>query len=318
MNLNLQHPGTSAERQSRGRNQLPHCVQLERGHVLSLLHNLSVNPRNWMPARGRRQGQKGRQHLLVYYIFETSAAAQQHARVERTHAFTSWLSHTPNQFCRWRLQRRWRRGGARVGTKVNGPCGPNLHVALWVTDKLLAHYWEQPSQKWWDWVHATRQRVWSRAMNAGNVKRRKDSGGSHKSSAATISGCHRLAKFCGGNPQREFPLSTYHLAEINKSSGRTSAAEIYSENFCLSNCDCFGLSSSGRNSAAEIHIWIDALSLALETPITFEKRSYFSERSSVCWTCWTGISNGLQLYDWTNKNQSGGSTSFACNACNYT
>ena len=48
---------------------------------------------------------------------------------------SSPLSHTPDHFCRWRLSRRWRRRSARVGW------GPNLHVALAVTDELLAHHW---------------------------------------------------------------------------------------------------------------------------------------------------------------------------------
>ena len=55
----------------------------------------------------------------------------------------SVVSHTPDQVSRWLLlllSRRWRRRGARVSMKVDGPCGPNLQVALCVTDEL-AHYW---------------------------------------------------------------------------------------------------------------------------------------------------------------------------------
>ena len=67
---------------------------------------------------------------------------------------------------------------ARVGW------GPNLHVPLCVTDEVFTHHWGAAFPKMMrspfpigsDSVHATRQRVRSRATKAdGNVKRRTES-----------------------------------------------------------------------------------------------------------------------------------------------
>ena len=50
---------------------------------------------------------------------------------------------SPRRVIEWRLSRlslRWRRRRARLGTKADAFCWPNLQVALCVADELLAHH----------------------------------------------------------------------------------------------------------------------------------------------------------------------------------
>ena len=123
---------------------------------------------------------------------------------------------------------------ARVGW------GLNLHMALCMTDELLAYHWGAAIPKMMrspfpigsNSVHATFQRLRSRATKAGgNVKRR------------TVSQKQRLWwKFCGGNPLQEFlPVQMLsegccHLLEIllRKSTSRISLVST-NRKFCGGN-----------------------------------------------------------------------------------
>ena len=84
-----------------------------------------------------------------------------------------------------------------------------------MTDELLAHHWGEAAaafpkmtrtlfQVGSNSVHATRQRVRSRATKAGgNVKRRTES--QKQRLELSSYGGNSAANFCGGNPQREAP-----------------------------------------------------------------------------------------------------------------
>ena len=118
--------------------------------------------RRQAPRDGAAVGQ-GCQHLLVYCLVKSSATTEQHARVwanPRLHLVASlWFSQRPDPFCLWLSSLHWRLLRARVCTKVDGPWGMNLHVALCVTDELLVHHWGAASvlQRDWEFCNTMRE-----------------------------------------------------------------------------------------------------------------------------------------------------------------
>ena len=91
---------------------------------------------------------KGRQHLLVCCLVELSAPAEQHASVWANpflDLVAWWLSHTPDQSCRWllsRLSQRWRRRRARVGTPPT--CRPGSSSGLLSRSPYLTLKFQSP------------------------------------------------------------------------------------------------------------------------------------------------------------------------------